>query len=135
MVVYVTVAIFVIARIADSVLVPKIMADAVGVSPIGVMFAVFAGGELFGLWGLILGIPAAALVRVLFTYFALPWIRAQQDEPEQDHGTEVVETPNSSSPCRTTHSDVVIPEWSARLGRAIEGCEKVSDIATATPQV
>jgi predicted PurR-regulated permease PerM len=90
MVVYVTVAIFVVARIADSVLVPKIMAQAVGVSPIGVMFAVFAGGELFGLWGLILGIPAAALVRVLFTYFALPWIvRAQQaDDPE--HGPEIV---------------------------------------------
>jgi predicted PurR-regulated permease PerM len=88
MVVYVTVAIFVIARIADSVLVPKIMADAVGVSPIGVMFAVFAGGELFGLWGLILGIPAAALVRVLFSYFALPWIRAQQVEPP--HPAEVV---------------------------------------------
>lgn len=89
MVIYVTVAIFVVARIADSVLVPKIMADAVGVSPIGVMFAVFAGGELFGLWGLILGIPAAALVRVLFTYFALPWIRAQQADPEP-HGTEVI---------------------------------------------
>jgi predicted PurR-regulated permease PerM len=83
MVVYVTVAIFVVARIADSVLVPKVMADAVGVSPIGVMFAVFAGGELFGLWGLVLGIPAAALVRVLFSYFVLPWIlRAQQAEPE-----------------------------------------------------
>jgi predicted PurR-regulated permease PerM len=80
---YVTIAIFVIARIADSVLVPKIMADAVGVSPIGVMFAVFAGGELFGVWGLVLGIPAAALVRVLFTFFVLPWlVRVQL----ADHG-------------------------------------------------
>jgi predicted PurR-regulated permease PerM len=94
MVIYVTVAIFVIARIADSVLVPKIMADAVGVSPIGVMFAVFAGGELFGLWGLILGIPAAALVRVLFTYFALPWIRAQQAGPESHESEVIVETPD-----------------------------------------
>jgi predicted PurR-regulated permease PerM len=96
MVIYVTVAIFVIARIADSVLVPKIMADAVGVSPIGVMFAVFAGGELFGLPGLILGIPAAALVRVLFTYFALPWIvRAQNPDldPLLAHEQIVVETP------------------------------------------
>ena len=96
MVVYVTVAIFVVARIADSVLVPKIMADAVGVSPIGVMFAVFAGGELFGLPGLILGIPAAALVRVLFTYFALPWIvRAQNPDldPLLPHEKVVVETP------------------------------------------
>lgn len=96
MVVYVTVAIFVVARIADSVLVPKIMSDAVGVSPIGVMFAVFAGGELFGLWGLILGIPAAALVRVLFTYFALPWIvRAQLADDADHHGEEItLETPD-----------------------------------------
>jgi predicted PurR-regulated permease PerM len=78
MVLYVSVAIFVIARIADNLLVPKIMGDSVGVSPIGVMFAVFAGGELFGVWGLILGIPAAALVRVLFTYFVLPWILQAQ---------------------------------------------------------
>jgi predicted PurR-regulated permease PerM len=78
MVIYVTVAIFIVARIADSVLVPKIMGNAVGVSPIGVMFAVFAGGELFGIWGLILAIPAAALVRVLFTYFVLPWIVRMQ---------------------------------------------------------
>jgi predicted PurR-regulated permease PerM len=82
---YVSIAIFVIARIADSVLVPKIMADAVGVSPIGVMFAVFAGGELFGMWGLILGIPAAALVRVLFTYFVLPWLVRMQ---LAEHGFE-----------------------------------------------
>ncbi len=96
MVLYVSVAIFVIARIADNVLVPKIMADAVGVSPIGVMFAVFAGGELFGLWGLFLGIPAAALVRLLFTYFALPWIvRAQQADPEPHVGEIVVETPEA----------------------------------------
>ncbi len=101
MVVYVTVTIFVIARIADSVLVPKVMADAVGVSPIGVMFAVFAGGELFGLWGLVLGIPAAALVRVLFSYFVLPWIlHAQQAEPEAPvvivQETIVIETPVSA---------------------------------------
>jgi predicted PurR-regulated permease PerM len=93
MVIYVTVTIFVIARVADSLLVPKIMADAVGVSPIGVMFAVFAGGELFGLPGLVLGIPAAALVRVLFTYFVLPWIRAQQADVQAHETDVVVETP------------------------------------------
>ncbi|GAC1573129.1 MAG: hypothetical protein NVS3B7_04210 [Candidatus Elarobacter sp.] len=74
MVIWVTVAIFVIARVADNLLVPKIMAQSVGVSPITVMFAVFAGGELFGLPGLILGIPAAALIKVLFSYFVRPYI-------------------------------------------------------------
>lgn len=81
-VVWVTVAIFVIGRIADSVLVPKIMSQSVGVSPITVMFAVFAGGELFGVPGLILGIPVAALVKVLFGYFIQPyvlWIESQSE--------------------------------------------------------
>ena len=46
--------------------------------------------------GLILGIPAAALVRVLFTYFALPWIvRAQNPDldPLLTNEKVVVETP------------------------------------------
>lgn len=78
MVVYVSVAIFLISRVADSVLVPKIMSNSVGVSPIGVMFAVFAGGELFGIPGLILGIPAAALIKVLFKYFVQPYVLRMQ---------------------------------------------------------
>ena len=106
---YVTVAIFVIARIADSVLVPKIMADAVGVSPIGVMFAVFAGGELFGMWGLILGIPAAALVRVLFTYFVLPWLVRMQlaDHEHGDWVDDVIDAAEMSEPATDAEVDDV----------------------------
>jgi predicted PurR-regulated permease PerM len=53
------------------------MSESVGVSPIVVMFAVFAGGELFGLPGLLLGIPAAALAKVAWRFF-----RARAQEPE-----------------------------------------------------
>ena len=73
------VIIFGIARVSDNVLVPKIMGGAVGVSPITVMFAVFAGGELFGLPGLILGIPAAAIARLFWRYFLGPWLHGQID--------------------------------------------------------
>jgi predicted PurR-regulated permease PerM len=83
MVLWVTVAIFVIARIADNLLVPKIMAESLGVSPITVMFAVFAGGELFGVPGLLLGIPAAALLRVLFGYFVQPYVLRMQTQQAQ----------------------------------------------------
>lgn len=84
MVIWVTVAIFVVARVADNVFTPKIMEKSVGVSPITVMFAVFAGGELFGFSGLILGIPAAALVKVLFGYFVQPYVvRMQSREAEE----------------------------------------------------
>jgi predicted PurR-regulated permease PerM len=74
MIIWVQVIMFGMARISDSVLVPKIMGQSVGVSPIGAMFAVFAGGELFGVPGLILGIPAAALIKILWRYFMAPWI-------------------------------------------------------------
>jgi predicted PurR-regulated permease PerM len=78
MVIWVQVIIFGMARISDNVLVPKIMGKSVGVSPIGSMFAVFAGGELFGVPGLILGIPVAALIKILWRYFMAPWIAARQ---------------------------------------------------------
>jgi predicted PurR-regulated permease PerM len=80
MVIWVQIIMFVMARISDNVLVPKIMGESVGVSPIGAMFAVFAGGELFGIPGLILGIPAAALIKILWRYFVGPWIQAQFKE-------------------------------------------------------
>ena len=82
MVIWVTVAIFCVARVSDSILVPRIMAQSVGVSPITVMFAVFAGGELFGFPGLILGIPAAALIKVLFGYFVQPYVVRIQTQNE-----------------------------------------------------
>jgi len=68
-VIWVQVIVFVVARVSDNLLVPKVMSESVGVSPIVVMFAVFAGGELFGLPGLLLGIPAAALAKVAWRFF------------------------------------------------------------------
>lgn len=106
----VTIAIFVIARVADNVLVPKIMAPHVGVSPVAVMFGVFAGGELFGLPGLILGIPAAAMGKVLWRIFVRPWLsrhdigpRPSELEPgEREVDIEIhetiVERPTQPSP-------------------------------------
>ena len=81
----VTIVIFVISRIADNILVPKIMAPHVGVSPIAVMFGVFAGGELFGVPGLILGIPAAALGKVLWRIFVRPWLSRHDIGPRAAH--------------------------------------------------
>ncbi len=68
-VIWVQVIVFTIARVSDNLLVPKIMSESIGVSPIVVMFATFAGGELFGLPGLLLGIPAAALAKVAWRFF------------------------------------------------------------------
>jgi predicted PurR-regulated permease PerM len=83
MIVAVQAIMFGVARVSDNVLVPKIMGGTVGLSPIAVLFAVFAGGELFGLPGLILGIPAAAIVKLVWKYFLGPWLHGQIDAVDE----------------------------------------------------
>lgn len=106
MLIFVQLVMFGVARISDNVLVPKIMGGTVGVSPITVMFAVFAGGELFGLPGLILGIPAAAIAKLVWKYFLGPWLHGQIDAVDnmQPQPLTVMEHPVAEP--------VVIPEMS-----------------------
>jgi len=54
--------------VVDNVVLPAVMGKGVGISPLIVLLAIFAGGELFGIWGLILGVPAAAVLRLIFLY-------------------------------------------------------------------
>lgn len=50
------------------VITPRIMGESVGLSPLVVIVALFAGGQLFGLLGIFLAIPAAATLRVLIRH-------------------------------------------------------------------
>jgi predicted PurR-regulated permease PerM len=106
MVLWVSLIVFGIARVSDNLLVPKIMSDSIGVSPIVVMFATFAGGELFGLPGLLLGIPAAALFKVAWQFFraggfgAVDKAAAMVAEAAADPTLIVVPVPVPSPPGR-----------------------------------
>jgi predicted PurR-regulated permease PerM len=44
---------------------PRIMGEKVGISPLVVILAIFANGKLFGLLGIFLAVPIAAIVKVL----------------------------------------------------------------------
>lgn len=59
----------IIQQLENAVLSPKIMGESVGLHPIVVLFAVLAGGYLAGGWGLILALPVAGLLRVLWCFF------------------------------------------------------------------
>lgn len=50
------------------VLVPKLVGDKIGMHPVAVMFAILAGGELFGFVGVLLALPIAAVAMVLLRY-------------------------------------------------------------------
>lgn len=47
------------------VLQPKLLGDKIGLHPVAVIFAVLAGGNLFGFTGVLLALPAAAVIMVL----------------------------------------------------------------------
>ncbi len=62
--------IFLIGQLIESVfLSPLLVGDRVGLHPVLVIFAVMAGGELFGFFGVLAAIPFAAIGLVLIRHF------------------------------------------------------------------
>ena len=54
--------IFIIQQLEGNFLAPKIMGDSVGLSGLWVMFAIIVGGGLFGIIGILIGIPVFAVI-------------------------------------------------------------------------
>lgn len=50
------------------VLTPKLVGDRIGLHPVAVIFAVLAGGQLFGFLGILLALPVAAALNVLLRH-------------------------------------------------------------------
>jgi predicted PurR-regulated permease PerM len=50
------------------VLTPKLVGDKIGLHPVAVMFAVLAGGQLFGFLGILLALPVASVIMVLLRH-------------------------------------------------------------------
>lgn len=66
------ITVFIIGQLCESfVLSPLFIGDRIGLHPIAVIFAILAGGQLFGFVGVLLALPAAAVIMVFFRY----WLR------------------------------------------------------------
>src|SRR3546814_6689255 len=63
-VVIVAAVFFVGQAVEGNVLTPKLVGDRVGLHPVWVMFALLAGGALFGFVGVLLAVPVAAVIGV-----------------------------------------------------------------------
>jgi predicted PurR-regulated permease PerM len=74
------------------VLVPRLVGGKIGLHPVAVIFAVLAGGHLFGFLGVLLALPAASVVVVLMRYaFARYRESDLYMEPAADASAEQVE--------------------------------------------
>jgi predicted PurR-regulated permease PerM len=51
-----------------TVLTPMLVGDRIGLHPVAVIFAILAGGQLFGFTGVLLALPVAAVVMVLLRH-------------------------------------------------------------------
>lgn len=68
---YAIIVIFIVQQLENAILSPRIMGKSMGLHPLVVIFVVMAGGELYGLFGVILAVPAAAAVKVILRYIYL----------------------------------------------------------------
>jgi predicted PurR-regulated permease PerM len=57
--------VFVVGQVVEgAVLTPKFVGDNIGMHPVAVIFAVMAGGHLFGFFGILMALPIAAVTMV-----------------------------------------------------------------------
>ena len=61
--------VFMVGQVVESVLLtPILVGDKIGLHPVAVIFAVMAGGQLFGFVGVLLALPVAAIIVVLLRH-------------------------------------------------------------------
>ncbi|MDQ2799471.1 MAG: AI-2E family transporter [Armatimonadota bacterium] len=86
-------------QVFDGVVTPRVVGGGVGLHPILAIFALVIGGELFGIWGMLLSVPIAGSIQViLFRLFPKltqptppPFLRAQGVAPDERESTKVLE--------------------------------------------
>lgn len=86
--------VFGIGQIVESYwLTPRLVGDRIGLHPMAVIFAVLAGGQLFGFLGMLLALPVAAVVNVLLRYVQERYTASRLYAGDQPPVSIIVETP------------------------------------------
>lgn len=65
----VVLALFIVQQIEGNIIAPKVLGQSVGLHPLFIMLVLLAGAELYGVVGILLAVPIAAILRILITFF------------------------------------------------------------------
>ena len=68
MAVKVILAIVLIQQLEGSIIAPKILGESVGLHPLAIILVLLVGAELYGILGMLLAVPAAAIIRILVVF-------------------------------------------------------------------
>lgn len=78
------VGVYLVANLVDgTVLTPKIVGKQMGISPLIIILALLAGGELLGFFGILLALPIMAMVKVLGGYMAERYLASPYYQEER----------------------------------------------------
>ena len=61
---------------------PRLFGDSLGVSGLWILVAIIAGGGMFGVAGILLAIPAMAIIDLLYGSYLLPWLESRHKNNE-----------------------------------------------------
>ncbi|MGO2242586.1 MAG: AI-2E family transporter [Halomonas sp.] len=89
--------VFSVGQMAESVVLqPKLLGDKIGLHPVAVIFAVLAGGKLFGLTGVLLALPVAAVILVLLKEVKVRYQHSElYDDKNTDDQPKIIEVSSS----------------------------------------
>ena len=59
---------------------PKLFGNSLGVSGLWILIAIIIGGKMFGVAGMLLAIPCAAILDDLYVDYLVPWLEARKAE-------------------------------------------------------
>jgi predicted PurR-regulated permease PerM len=68
---FTAIAFFVIQQVEGNYLMPRIQGRSLNIHPVPILLAVIVGWGLFGILGMVLAVPALAVVRVLYDFFSV----------------------------------------------------------------
>ena len=89
-------AIFLVGQtIADYVLSPYLLGRRVELGPVWVMFSLFAFGKLFGLFGLVVAVPLAAAIGVIFRVLTKMYLdrpKPEESGPQRAPAPDIITT-------------------------------------------
>ena len=100
--------VFTVGQIIESYwLTPKLVGDRIGLHPMAVIFAVTAGGTLFGFLGMLLALPVAAVANVLLRYAHERYTASSLYAGEQP---QIVLAPDAATPASSASGDGPSPQ-------------------------
>ena len=103
------IGVFTVGQLLEGyVLVPRLVGGKIGLHPVAVIFAVLAGGHLFGFLGVLLALPAASVVVVLMRYlfaryresdlYTEPAVVVEEVDVDVQVATHAAKAPDSPPP-------------------------------------